>query len=116
MKLTDIQAACEAATKGPWVQWLGHTNIYAGIPTSNDLCHITGDIELVALFPDNDIPPIEQEANATFIALSREAVPKLLAVIHALDYVMDKGMITYSDDSDHDALHALVAARKALAE
>lgn len=106
MTLDDLARACEAATKGPWEM---HSDGCAQVWTPDfpvAFCD-TDDHDMIGA-------PSKEQANlnGTFIALSREAVPKLLAFVKAWDE-FDRLSVTDSPQL-RQAMIDCLAARKAL--
>ncbi len=77
MTLDELKKLCEEATPGPW--W------------TSSACVESSQVNVADCFTglsDRDMP--EVEANATFIAAAREALPKLIAVAEAARGCLEK--------------------------
>lgn len=90
MTLTDLHQACERATKGPWEMHYSYD--VTGYPCFY-IHGLSGDQK-------RDLKTLE--ANVNYIALSREAIPKLLACIEA----MDKFVLAVNDKRNSSPMDA----------
>jgi hypothetical protein len=75
-RLAELAALADAATPGPWV-WHGYMESGQTLAFPNEPYH-----EANVLKTTDDWPPTD--ADAAFIAASREAVPALIAALRAV--------------------------------
>ena len=113
MTLDDLRRAAQAATEGPWsldTNTPGDVVVWA--PDESLIVNVGQPIQQIMVAFDCD------EKNGAFIALSREAVPKLLAFVEAWDKFNALDPYGTEDWSDEqmDAYRVTVAARKKLEE
>lgn len=85
-ELAELQKACDSATPGPWT-----AHDYRSDPSQEDwfgvikgAFDIDGKAHSIGQFKFSSLPSGENWANANFIALARNALPTLLAMVREL--------------------------------
>lgn len=76
MKVEDIKRICEAATPGPWVEKVYTCECCACVEIGN-----TGKSIMYVL---DNLPAVHSGTDATFIAMARTMLPKLVKVAEAV--------------------------------
>ena len=86
-RLRELEAA---ATPGPWeYEHIGQSVYKTPIGNGEKICDIRGWGWLLHKHETDEAREAEQDANAEFITLSRNALPLLLAVAEAAKWVME---------------------------
>ncbi len=82
MKLSDLKALCEKATKGPWEAAKHITEPEWNVYAPDDSVYANEGDQMVVI-------GYQLENNARFIAAARNAMPMLISVVEAVQNEMD---------------------------
>lgn len=78
------------ATKGPWIVWKGHAEVYQGPAKENELYSMRGHGQKICECDDFDHSKTQAKRDASFVARARTDVPALCAAVRRLDEDVDR--------------------------